>query len=930
MLAARGARPTARRPTPSAPPRSRRAFDELEKEIIRHRIAVDKKRPDGRAQDEIRPIECEIDVSPRVHGSALFTRGETQILSNVALGTTRMDMKVDNLSLQETKSFWHHYNFPPFSVGEAGFMRGPKRRDIGHGALAERALAPTIPSEEDFPYVVRVVSDTLESNGSSSMGSVCASSMALMAAGVPVSTPVAGVAMGLIKEGDDHVVLTDIAGVEDHLGDMDFKVAGSEDGITALQMDIKISGVTFEILTRRARAGPPGHGCSSSARWARRSTGRARSSRSTRRAIEQIKIDPEKIGAVIGKGGETIRGMQEEFEAEIDVDDDGTVRVYAPSGALVEACIARIESMTKEAEVGDRFTGKVVKTTTFGAFVELTKGTDGLLHISNVKPGERVERGRGRAHAGDELDVTVVEVDRERGRIGLRLSDDPAVEGKTPGGADQGRHRRPAWAAAAAGGRPRAAGGATASASTAAGGAEAATGGDRPSSADRHGSGLRAGGVRPPRRASSSPRSTAGFGSITEAVPSVRSVALGLWVRTGLARRDAGAGRRLALPRAPAVQGHRAPLGDRDLGAVRRHGRGHQRGDQQGVDAPARAPPRRAHRGGLRASWPRCCSRPRCPRTRSTPSARWCSRRSRCTRTSPRTASTTCSPRRSTATTRSGRRVLGERRGDRLDPGARDRRLPPASLHGPQPRRRGGRTPRARPRSSSSPSACLAAGARRTARRRRTAAEPERAALRFHAKDTEQYHICFGGPGISRGDERRFALGVLDAIFGGSTSSRLFREVREKRGPRLRGRLLHRAVRRPRHGRDVRRHPRGERRARPARSSAASWRACATRASSHEELERAKEHVKGRMVLGLEATGARMTRLARAILFDVPLLSLDEMLERVDAVRRRTRSRSWRASSTTPSGSPPPASAPTRSGSARPRARSARRSRRAT
>ncbi|MDP9227521.1 MAG: polyribonucleotide nucleotidyltransferase, partial [Actinomycetota bacterium] len=217
------------------------AFAKLEKEIIRKRIAVDKKRPDGRASDEIRPIETEVDIAPRVHGSALFTRGETQIFSAVALGTTRMDMKVDNLGLQETKTFWHHYNFPPFSVGEAGFMRGPKRRDIGHGALAERALQPTIPDLEEFPYVTRVVSETLESNGSSSMGSVCASSMALQAAGVPVSAPVAGVAMGLIKEGDDFVVLTDIAGVEDHLGDMDFKVAGTSEGITALQMDIKIT-----------------------------------------------------------------------------------------------------------------------------------------------------------------------------------------------------------------------------------------------------------------------------------------------------------------------------------------------------------------------------------------------------------------------------------------------------------------------------------------------------------------------------------------------------------------------------------------------------------------------------------------------------------------------------------------------------------------
>ncbi|HSI79475.1 MAG TPA: polyribonucleotide nucleotidyltransferase [Solirubrobacterales bacterium] len=408
-----------------------RAFDKLEKDTIRKRIAVGKKRPDGRAQDEIRPIECEVDVAPRAHGSALFTRGETQILSSVALGTSRMDMKVDNLGLQESKRFWHHYNFPPFSVGEAGFMRGPKRRDIGHGALAERALEPTIPGEDDFPYVIRVVSDTLESNGSSSMGSVCASSMALQAAGVPVSTAVAGVAMGLIKEGDDYTVLTDIAGVEDHLGDMDFKVAGSTDGITALQMDIKISGVTFEILRDALEQARKGRLFILDMMTAAIDGPREQLNRYAPR-IESIKIDPEKIGAVIGKGGETIRGMQEEFEAEIDIDDDGTVRVYAPSGDLVEACIKRIESMTKEAEVGDTFKGKVVKTTTFGAFVELTKGTDGLLHISNVKPGERVGAVEDVLSPGDELEVTVAEVDRERGRIGLRLSSDPAIEGKTP------------------------------------------------------------------------------------------------------------------------------------------------------------------------------------------------------------------------------------------------------------------------------------------------------------------------------------------------------------------------------------------------------------------------------------------------------------------------------------------------------------------
>jgi polyribonucleotide nucleotidyltransferase len=408
------------------------AIDSIEKDTIRKAIAVEKKRPDGRAQDEIRPIETEVDISPRVHGSALFTRGETQILSNVALGTTRMDMRIDTLGLQTTKRFWHHYNFPPFSVGEAGFMRGPKRRDIGHGALAERALVATIPDEESFPYVIRVVSETLESNGSSSMGSVCASSMALQAAGVPVTAPVAGVAMGLIKEGDDYIVLTDIAGVEDHLGDMDFKVAGTADGITALQMDIKITGVTFDILRDALEQANRGRQFILG-KMAEAIDGAREKLSAHAPAIESIKIDPEKIGAVIGKGGETIRALCEEFEAEIDVEDDGTVRIYAPTGELVEACVSRIEGMTKEAEIGDRYdSAKVVKTTTFGAFVELVKGTDGLLHISNVKPGERVDSVDDVLSAGDQIDVTVVEVDKERGRIGLRLSDDPSVAGKSP------------------------------------------------------------------------------------------------------------------------------------------------------------------------------------------------------------------------------------------------------------------------------------------------------------------------------------------------------------------------------------------------------------------------------------------------------------------------------------------------------------------
>ena len=279
-------------------------------------------------------------------------------------------------------------------------MRGPKRRDIGHGALAERALVPVVPSTEDFPYTIRVVSDILESNGSSSMASVCGSSLALMDAGVPIRKPVAGIAMGLIKEGDDYIVLTDIAGVEDHLGDMDFKVAGTGDGITALQMDIKITGVTFEILRDALAQAQRGAPVASSTRCARRSPARARACRRTRRASSASQIDPDKIGLLIGKGGETIRGLQDEFDAQIDVNDDGQVLVYSSNGEMGEALAERIRSMTKEVEIGDAFTGKVVKTTTFGAFVELAKGTDGLLHISNVSPGQRVGHRRGRPQQG--------------------------------------------------------------------------------------------------------------------------------------------------------------------------------------------------------------------------------------------------------------------------------------------------------------------------------------------------------------------------------------------------------------------------------------------------------------------------------------------------------------------------------------------------
>jgi polyribonucleotide nucleotidyltransferase len=406
------------------------AFDKLEKSIIRERIAVHKKRPDGRGENEIRDISIEVGVTPRTHGSALFTRGQTQALSVVAMGTLKEEMRLDTLGLETKKYYWHHYNFPPFSVGEAGRMGGVKRRDVGHGALAERALAPMVPSIEEFPYSIRVVSDILESNGSSSMASVCGSSLSLMDAGVPIKRPVAGIAMGLIKEGDDYIVLTDIAGVEDHLGDMDFKVAGTERGITALQMDIKITGVTFDIL-RDALA---------QAKEARTfilgkmadviKTPREQLSQFAPR-IQTIQIDPSQIGLLIGKGGETIRGLAEEFDSQIDVNDDGQVLIYSANGELGDALVERVRMMMKEVEVGDEYVGKVVKTTTFGAFIELAKGTDGLLHISNVSPGQRVDSVEDVLSRGDEVNVRVVEVDRERGRIGLRLTEDPDIAGKS-------------------------------------------------------------------------------------------------------------------------------------------------------------------------------------------------------------------------------------------------------------------------------------------------------------------------------------------------------------------------------------------------------------------------------------------------------------------------------------------------------------------
>ena len=397
----------------------KKAAEAIYKHLVRQKIAIDKRRPDGRAAEDVREVTCEVRVSARAHGSALFTRGQTQIMSLLTLGTAKEGQRIDDLSLETDRRFMHHYNFPPFSVGETGFMRGPKRRDIGHGALAQRALEPMIPPADEFPYTIRIVSETLESNGSSSMGSVCGSTLALMDAGVPIKAPVSGIAMGLVKEGDEHVILTDIQGAEDHLGDMDFKVAGSRDGITALQMDIKITGVTQEIMRNALEQAKRARGFILDKMAEALPETRTELAEHAPR-ISSVKIDPEQIGMIIGKGGETIRGLEGDYDVQIDIEEDGTILIYATEGTKAAAAIEAIESLTKTPEVGDTYTGKVVKTTDFGAFVELKKGTDGLLHVSNVGPG-RVGHIEDVIARGDVLDVVVQEVDKDRGRIGLKL-----------------------------------------------------------------------------------------------------------------------------------------------------------------------------------------------------------------------------------------------------------------------------------------------------------------------------------------------------------------------------------------------------------------------------------------------------------------------------------------------------------------------------
>jgi polyribonucleotide nucleotidyltransferase len=402
------------------------AFHDAYQAVVRQRILELGKRPDGRSATDIRPIWCEVNISPRAHGSGLFTRGETQVLTLATLGTPRDAQELDNLTPNDSKRYMHHYNFPPYSTGEVKPLRGQSRRDIGHGALAERALLPVIPTETEFPYTLRLVSEVLSSNGSTSMASVCGSTLALMDSGVPIKAPVAGAAMGLIKEGERYAILTDIQGLEDHLGDMDFKVAGTKDGITALQMDIKITGITQEIMAKalaqayQARIAILGKITDTLA--APRKELKEHAPR-----IVVVKIPVDKIGAVIGPGGKVIRSIQEETGATIDIQDDGSVFVASADGDSARKAIERIEELTETPIPGRIYTGKVVRITDFGAFVEILPNIDGMVHISQLD-SQRVERVEDIVGMGDEISVMVTGIDPQ-GKI--RLSRQAVLEGWT-------------------------------------------------------------------------------------------------------------------------------------------------------------------------------------------------------------------------------------------------------------------------------------------------------------------------------------------------------------------------------------------------------------------------------------------------------------------------------------------------------------------
>jgi polyribonucleotide nucleotidyltransferase len=413
-------------------------MDEAVKNAVRQRILEHGVRPDGRDATTVRPVWCEVGLLPRTHGSGLFNRGETQVLTITTLGTPREEQTLDTLGPNETKRYIHHYNFPPYSTGEAGFMRGPKRREIGHGALAERALLPMIPEEEEFPYTLRLVSEVLSSNGSTSMASTCASTLSLLDAGVPIKAPVSGVAMGLVTEADRYVILTDIQGIEDALGDMDFKVTGTRQGVTALQMDIKIRGLSYEILDRALAQAREGRLYIMDRMLETIGEPRPDLSPYAPRIIT-VQIDPEKIGKVIGPGGKTIRAIQDETGVRIDIEEDGTVFIASNDGEASERAIQMVEELTEEAEIGKIYTGKVVRTTDFGAFVEILPGTDGMVHISQLAD-YRVPSVEDVVRVGDEIMVMVIDIDKE-GKI--RLSRQAVLEGWTAEEAREHDQRRP-------------------------------------------------------------------------------------------------------------------------------------------------------------------------------------------------------------------------------------------------------------------------------------------------------------------------------------------------------------------------------------------------------------------------------------------------------------------------------------------------------
>jgi polyribonucleotide nucleotidyltransferase len=396
----------------------KRAFDALKERIFRDEILKKRERPDRRAFETIRPIWIETGVLPRTHGSAVFTRGETQALVTTTLGTADDAQRMDWLEGEAHKRFLMHYNFPPFSVGEVSPLRGPGRREVGHGALAERALLPVIPGEEAFPYTIRVVSDILESNGSSSMATVCGGTLALMDAGVPIKAPVAGVAMGLVKEGDNYGILTDIAGAEDHYGDMDFKVAGTREGITALQMDIKIPGVTSKIMSEALDQAKRGRMFILDKMQEAISEVRADMSPYAPR-IYSMKIPTDKIRDVIGPGGKMIRSIIEQTGVKIDVSDDGRVNIASSDGPSAQKAINIISNLTATAEVGKVYLGKVVRIADFGAFVEIFPGTDGLLHISEIAE-ERIRNVRDILKEGDQISVKVVGIEGNKIKLSRR------------------------------------------------------------------------------------------------------------------------------------------------------------------------------------------------------------------------------------------------------------------------------------------------------------------------------------------------------------------------------------------------------------------------------------------------------------------------------------------------------------------------------